>query len=166
MSFIQADKSIWGIKHLNGFSTIIRVSEFDKREKTPKPYANWEQIFTLPYGQDIFDIDISPDGKMMSAAVSDLQGNQSLLLYRIEDLLEKKVTPDSLFNFTVASPQYFQFTDDGKYLYGSSYYTGVSNVFRVDVETRELAAMSNSITDLFRPTYIDDDRLFAFNFKS
>jgi hypothetical protein len=166
LSFNHADKSIWGIKHLNGFSTIVRVPKLDKREKKPKPYANWEQIFTLPYGQDIFDIDISPDGTMMSAAVADLQGNQSLLLYKIADLLEKNITPDTLFNFSVASPQSFRFTEDGKYLYGTSYYTGVSNVFRVDMETRELAAMSNAVTGFFRPTYIDSTRLFAFNFKS
>jgi 6-phosphogluconolactonase (cycloisomerase 2 family) len=169
LSFNKADKSIWGIKHLNGLSTIVRVPHLEKAEeenKTPEPYSSWEQIYTLPYGQDIFDIDVSPDGQLLSAAVSDLNGNQILIIYQIENLLNSSFEGDTLFNFEVASPQSFRFTDDGKYLFGSSYYTGVSNIFRVNVETKEIAAMSNSVTGLFRPTYIDEEKLFAFNFKS
>jgi hypothetical protein len=49
---------------------------------------------------------------------------------------------------------------------GSSYYTGVSNIFRFDVETQEISALSNSLTGLFRPTFIDDEKIFAFNFRS
>lgn len=123
-------------------------------------------MYTLPYGQDIFDIDVSPDGSILSAAVSDLAGNQALLTYRLEDLLNQKYDADTIFNFAVASPQSFRFSEDGRYLYGSSFYTGVSNIFRVDIATKDIAAMSNSITGLFRPTVIDTNRLFAFNFSS
>lgn len=102
----------------------------------------------------------------MSAAVSDLSGHQVLLLYNMEDLENRKVEPDTLFNFDVASPQSFRFSEDGKYLYGSSFYTGVSNIFRVDMTDNSIAAMSNAVTGLFRPTLISEDSLFAFNFSS
>jgi hypothetical protein len=36
----------------------------------------------------------------------------------------------------------------------------------VETSTKNIAAMSNSITGLFRPTLMDDQRLFAFNFSS
>lgn len=168
LAFNRADQSIWGIKHLNGFSTITRVAKEGDNDarKGGTPYSTWDQIYTLPYGEDIFDIDISPDGTLLSAAVSDLAGNQALLLYKIEDLRNEVFTPDTIFNFDVASPQSFRFTDDGKYLYGTSFYTGVSNIFRVEVATKKIIAMSNSITGLFRPTFIDSTKLFAFNFKS
>lgn len=166
LAFNQYDNSIWGIKHLNGFSTIVRIPLSEEEGDKGKPYSTWEQIYTFPYGQDIFDIDISPDGLLLSAAVSDLSGHQDLLLYCIPELTNEQHEADTLFNFSVASPQSFRFTADGKYLYGSSFYTGVSNIFRVEVANKDIAAMSNSITGLFRPTLIDDDHLFAFNFKS
>lgn len=166
LAFNKADKSIWGIKHLNGISTIVRIPREGDEDTKFKPYSTWEQIYTLPYGHDIFDIDISPDGTLLSAAVSDLSGHQSLLFYRTEDLLQDNFVADTVFNFEVSSPQSFRFTDDGKYLHGCSYYSGVSNIFRVEVATKDIVAMSNSETGLFRPVVIDSSRLFAFHFSS
>ncbi len=166
LAFDAADQSIWGIKHLNGFSTITRIAKDGEADTKFKPYSTWEQIYTLDYGQDIFDIDVSPDGTLLSAAVSDLNGRQSLLLYRIEDLKNGQFTADTIFDFDVSSPQSFRFTRDGKYLYGTSYYSGVSNIYRVDVATKSIDAMSNSVTGYFRPVLLDTNRLFAFNFTS
>jgi hypothetical protein len=161
----KTDSSLWGIKHLNGFSTIVRVP------KTPAApgegyYSSWQQKYTLPYGQDIFDIDVSPDGTLLSAAVSDLKGNQSLLFFQMDSLIQNKASIDSVFNFEVSSPQGFRFTEDGKHLYGSSYYSGVSNVFKVDVATKEITPVTNAVTGLFRPLKIDESRLFALHFTS
>ncbi len=163
LAFNATDQSIWGIKHLNGLSTIV---EIPKDAPGQQAYASWQQIYTLPYGHDIFDIDISPDGKLLSAAVSDLAGHQSLLLYDLEALKEGEVLIDTIFNFEVSSPQSFRFTKDGKYLIGASYYSGVSNIFRVTMATQEIHAMSNAITGYFRPVMIDEERLFAFEYSS
>ena len=48
-------------------------------------------------------------------------------------------------------PESFVFSPDGRYLYGSSYYTGVSNIFRYEVATGEIEAVTNTDTDFFRP---------------
>ena len=88
----------------------------------------------MPFGQDVFDIDVSPDGKKLSGAVTDYFGNQYLNIYDIasfdsgnkDDIVYKEV-----FNFDVASPQSFRYTENGNFLIGSSYYSGVSNVYRV-----------------------------------
>jgi len=168
LAFNQADKSIWGIKHLNGFSTITRIplkSESESRQEA-KPYSTWEQIYTLGYGEDIFDIDISPDGKILSAAVADRKGSQSLLFFDIEKLKTGVAEPDTIFNFRPASPQSFRFTPDGKFLFGASYYSGVSNIFRVETATHDIEAVSNTLSGLFRPIMIDENKLFAFTFRS
>lgn len=165
LAFNKVDKSIWGIKHLNGFSTITRIPKEGNAAYNKNDYSQWEQIYTLPYGEDIFDIDISPDGTTLSAAVTDLAGNQALLFYNIDSLLNEIFTADTVFNFAVASPQSFRFTEDGKYMYGSSFYTGVSNIFRVEVATKKIIAVSNSLTGLFRPTVIDSTQLFAFTYR-
>lgn len=164
LAYNQADKSIWGIKHLNGYSTIVQIPPTS--ERSDKPYSEWRQRFTLPYGHDIFDIDISPDGKLMSAAVSDYRGNQSLLLFNLDSLMVNKVAIDTIYNFEVSSPQSFRFTEDGRYLIGSSYYSGVSNIYRVDLSTKDIVPMSNAITGLFRPLLINQEKLLAFNFRA
>jgi len=166
LAFNKIDHSVWGIKHLNGFSTIIKVPATQKDDPTAAPYSSWQQKLTLPYGHDIFDIDISPDGNILSAAVTDLHGNQSLLFYDREALEDGKAKIDTVFNFEVSSPQSFRFTRDGKYMFGCSYYSGVSNIFRVDVATHEIVAMSNGVTGFFRPVQISNKKLFAFEFTS
>ena len=38
------------------------------------------------YGNDIFDIDVSPDGQYLTGAISDVSGKQKLVRFRIDDL--------------------------------------------------------------------------------
>ena len=166
LAFNKKDQSIWGIKHLNGLSTIVKIPRTDKATNTLKEYSTWEQKYTLPYGHDIFDLDISPDGKNLSAAVSDLKGNQSLILYDLDSLENNIVIKDTIFNFEVSSPQSFRFSEDGKYLTGCSYYSGVSNIYRVDLKTRNIKPMSNALTGLFRPLILDEDKIFVFRYSS
>ena len=49
---------------------------------------------------------------------------------------------------------------------GSSYYTGVSNVFRYDLGRKELEVLSNAETGLFRPLALPDGSLLAFEYGS
>ena len=53
LTFDTADSTLWGVRHDNGFSTVVRL---------PAPYHEWHQVHTLPYGTDLFDLDMSPDG--------------------------------------------------------------------------------------------------------
>jgi len=41
-------------------------------------------------------------------------------------------------------PEGFVFSGDSRYLYGSSYYTGVSNIYRYDLALGKLEAVSNA----------------------
>jgi hypothetical protein len=63
-------------------------------------------------------------------------------------------------------PESFVFSRDGKYLYGSSYYTGVSNIFRYEVATGDVVAVSNAEIGLFRPIPLADGRLLALSYTS
>jgi len=168
LAFNKKDQSLWAVMHMNGINTVIRIPKFNS-ENPNQYYSVWEQKYTLPYGHDIFDLDISPDGTRLSAAVADYFGNQYLNIYdlsSIDNLNKEDIKFDEVFNFEVASPQTFKFTDDGKFLIGSSFYSGVSNIFRVNVETLEIEVMSNAITGYFRPIQIDADRMFCFRYTS
>ena len=124
------------------------------------------------YGTDIFDIDVSPDGQFLTGAVSDISGRQKLVRFRIEDLRKGSPLPagdaafETLYDFAYNSPGNFVHSPDGRFLYGSSYYTGASNLFRYNFETKKMDVISNAETGLFRPLPLADGSLIAFEYTS
>jgi hypothetical protein len=157
LAFNPADRSIWAVRHLNGFSSIVRI---------PYPYERWERAVTWPYGTDSYDLDISPDGKHLSASLAEINGDQTLVLMELDSLRAGKQVYDPLFRFGWSNPDNFTFSPDGRYLYGSSYYSGVSNIFRYDLETRRIAPMTNAETGFFRPMVLGDDSLLVLRYSA
>lgn len=152
-----ADQSIWGVQHHNGFSSLVRI---------PPPYNEWKVILTLDYGRDVYDLDISPDGKMLSGTVTDVTGRHELVKLDVERTLAGDSTLDVLHEFENTSPANFVFSADGRYLYGSSYYTGVSNIFRYDLQRRKIEALTNAESGLFRPIPISDETVLAYRYTA
>ena len=83
---------------------------------------------------------------------------------KLETLRKGDATPLAQFDFGAAIPSNFVFSPDGKYLYGSSYYTGVSNIFRYDLASGKLDAVSNTETGFFRPIPLGNDELVVFRY--
>jgi len=150
------DKAIWGIRHQNGYSTLVRI---------PKPYAGFNQIYSFDYGQTPFDLDISPDGSLLSASFGEINGDQSVRVWRTDAFLAGD-GPSEVARLKLGSstPEGFVFTPDGKSLYGSAYYTGVSNIFRFDVATQKFDAVSNASTGFFRPIPQADGSLIVYEY--
>ena len=94
-------------------------------------------------------------------SVAEIDGRSFLRLFRTDDLMAGKVEPVSQFDFGTAIPEGFVFTRDGRYLYGSSYYTGVSNIFRYEIATGQIEAVSNAETGFFRPIPMTDGSLIV-----
>jgi hypothetical protein len=153
--FNPVDRSIWGLRHLNGYVTLVRI---------PYPYEEWNQIHTWPYGVVPYELDISPDGSMLSASMGEINGDQYLRLFRVSDLLAGEAEPFNEYEFTPAVPEGFVFSRDGRYLYGSSFLSGVSNIIRFEIETGEIEAVSNAETGLFRPVPLADGRLLVYEY--
>ena len=153
--FDKTRQSLWGLRHLDGYVTLVQI---------PYPYDSWNQVYTWPYGSVPFEIDISADGKLISMSMGELDGQQYLRVFKVDDLLKKNINPMLEFDFGVAIPEGFVFAPDGRYLYGSSYYTGVSNIFRYDLQTDAIDAVSNAETGFFRPIPMDDGSLIVFEF--
>lgn len=156
LAFNKQDSSLWGVRHYNGISTLVRIAS---------PYKKWEQIYSFPYGNDIYDIDISPDGMTVSAAIAKISGQQLLIKLNIADILAGNFSYETIFNFENSLPANFTFYNDGKYLFGSSYYSGVSNIYRYNLETKNIVALSNSETGFFRPTPVSEDSLIVFRYS-
>ena len=168
LAFNKVDESIWGVKHFNGKSTLIKINKINP-ENPEKPYTDWEQKYTMDFGHDMFDLDISPDGLNLSASVTNLNGNQFLYIYELNSFNpfdKENIKYKEVFEFDVSSPQSFKYSDDGSYLLGSSYYSGVSNIFKVDASSLDLEILTNAITGYFRPIPIDDEKIFTFKYTS
>ena len=155
LAFNPIDKSLWGVRHYNGIVSIIRI---------PYPYTEWNRVHSMPYGEDIFDIDISPDGKLLTAAIADVSGFQKLMLMQTEELLAGDFNPREIFDFAESSPAGFTFSPGGDFLFGSTYYSGVSNIVRYELETEEIRWLTNAETGLFKPIPVWQDSLIAFEY--
>ncbi|MBT8400315.1 MAG: hypothetical protein KJO98_07555 [Rhodothermia bacterium] len=156
LAFNTVDKSLWAVRHFNGVSTIVRFEP---------PYDQWNQIFSLPYGLDVFDLDVSPDGKTLVGSMMEISGKQFLVRMDTEALLRGETFYEKLFEFGNWEPQNFTYSSDGRYLFGSSYYSGVSNIYRYDVQAEEMEPLSNTDTGLFRPVQYSADSLVAFRYS-
>jgi len=155
LAFNRADRSIWGVRHFNGFTTLVRV---------PHPYDQWEQIHSWPYGEVLYNLDLSGDGSLLSASIGEINGDHSLHVWETAALVKGNVEPVEKTDFGTSIPSNFVFSPDGKYLYGSTYYTGASNIFRYELATDEIEAVSNSETGLFRPIPLEDGSLIVFRY--
>jgi hypothetical protein len=155
--FCQTDGTLWGVRHDNGLSSIVRLQPDLKSVQV---------VQTLPYASDLFNLDLSPDGTQLTGAFVDASGTQRLVRFQTADLLAGKNAPEVLHDFQYNSPDGFVFSPDGRYLFGSSYLTGASNLFRFDLQGNKFEALSNSDTGLFRPLPLPDGSLAAFEYSA
>ena len=155
LAYNAADRSLWGIRHLNGLATLVQIKP---------PYTEWERVITWPYGTVMYDLDVSPDGTRVSASFGEITGKQDVRVFDIAALRTGSTEPIARFDFDLSVPSGFVFSPDGRYLYGSSYYTGVSNIFRYDLEAKKTDAVSNTETGFFRPVPLADGRLLVFRY--
>ena len=153
--FNRSDRSLWGIRHLNGICTLVRI---------PPPYREWNQVVTWPYGTVMYDLDISADGGRIVASFGEISGKQEVRVFETASLEGPGATPIATFDFGTAVPNGFTFTSDGAALYGSSYFTGVSNIFRYDLATKKLDAVTNAETGFFRPIPLGNGELIVFRY--
>ena len=160
--FNQADKSLWGVRHRNGQTAIIRMAA---------PYEEFELIHDSALAEDIFDLDISADGEMLAYTIGDITGAQRLKVHRIDDILSQNFD-NPIVDFTfedsrgkaIAQPEGAAFSPDGEYIYFSAYPSGASNIFRIALSSGEVEAISNAETGYVRPIPLADGSVIAFEY--
>ena len=155
LAFNPHDHSLWGVQTMSGRTMLVRFLP---------PYKKWEELYSLPFGKDLCDLDVSPDGRFISGTVSDVRGRQKIVLFTIQDLLEGKKEYKEIYEFEDNPALNFVFSPDGRYLYGTSYYTGVSNVFRINLETGKPQILTNSASGFFRPLPVSADSMLIFEY--
>lgn len=156
LAFDRSDRSLWGVRHNDGYAMLVRV---------PYPYDHWEEIRTYDYGTLAYDVDVSADGQKISLLLVRASGRGSVRVFDRSDLLLGGDDPVRDFDFGSTLPMNFVFGPGDSTLVGSSYLSGVSNVFRYNLRRDRWDALSNTETGLFRPIPVAEDSLVAFRYS-
>lgn len=152
----NATDRLYGLFSNAGTQSIVR---YDRDIENP------EIIYAFPFGVSVFDIDVSHDGKMLSVTTQGDNGEHKLLLFRTEDLAMALFKPEELVSWDDTNLGQFRFSLDDRYLIGSSYYTGVSNLWQVNIATHEMEMLTNTDIGLFAPLETSPGRLIALEFE-
>ena len=105
-------------------------------------------------------------GKWLIGAYSDPSGREKLIQMSIENLRQGRRDYTVIFDFENSSPANFIFSPDGRFIFGSSYYSGVSNIYRYDVEREDMSIISNCETGCFRPMPISEDMVLVMRYTN
>ncbi|MBN1927227.1 MAG: hypothetical protein JW798_15445 [Prolixibacteraceae bacterium] len=155
LAFNKKDESLWGIQHSNGYSVLVKI---------PKPYNKIVPMYSAEFGKSLFDLAISNNGENISASLSGIRGEQSLILFKTDELehsIKKYTTVYELEDNTLTQ---FKFSPDDNYLIGCSYYTGISNIWRIPIDGSDFELLSNTETGMFMPLQFDTDSLMVLKF--
>ncbi len=156
LAFDRASGALWAVRHFNGISSLVKLAP---------PYAEWKLAWSLPYGLDLYDLDVSPDGRTLAASFAEISGRQTLRLLDAAAVVAGDTSTRVVHDFGSAIPSGFTWAPDGRTLWGSSYFTGVSNIWRYDVPADSMDIMSNGETGFFRPVPTGGDSLLVFRYS-
>jgi len=147
---------LWGVQHDAGRSSLMYA---------PYPYKKMDPVINFSEGDNLFNLSVSPSGKYLAAILHRSNGEQSLILVDCDSLKStEKFQFETLSD--KGSPENPSWSPDSKSIYWNAYTNGVSNIYRDNISLSGIEALSNSLTGLFKPVYINEDSLFAFQFTT
>jgi len=74
IAFNRVDRSLMGVRHVFGQTQFVRI---------PYPYDSWQAVYTFPYGFLPYDLDISPDGRLLSASMTEPNADEFLRVWNL-----------------------------------------------------------------------------------
>jgi len=128
-------------------------------------FENRSIIYSFPFGISAFDLDVSHNGKWLSATISGNNGEQSLIRFNIEGLNKASFSYETLYTSADSNLGQFKFAPGDSLMVGSSYYTGVSNIWSLDPKTKSLDLLSNTRIGLFSPQVMENGDIIALEFE-
>ena len=167
---------LYGLLSHEGVTNIVR---YDADLK------NMNVMYRFKFGVSVSDLDISHDGTMLAMTVTETNGGQSLIMFRTQDLDDAKYDYTTLHNFKDSNLTQFRFSEDDSCLVGTSYYTGVANLWEIAINdddndnddekisnslildkknVGEPQLLSNVRTGLFAPYLKSDGTIYAYEF--
>ena len=153
--FNPADRSLLGVRHQNGLATLVRI---------PHPYDRWQDVHTFPYGIVPYDLDISPDGRLLSASVSEVNGDQFLRVWELDECCAGRREAAVASS---ASASRCRRASCSRATAATSTAAATTPACRTSSATRsprgEIEAVSNAESGFFRPVPLADGRLVVLD---
>ena len=150
------DRSLIGVRHHDGIASLVRI---------PYPYTEWIEIHKFPYEYVPTDLDISRDGRFLSAAVCEVTGDQFVRVWELDKILSGDVKPLSEFGFGQSVPEGFVFSPRRPLsLRQQLLHRRVQHIPLRSGDSGAVDAVSNAETGFFRPLPLADGRLVVLNF--
>ena len=147
---------LWGVLHSDA-EVSLTIS--------PYPYRTLIPLIKFNAEDELLNLSVNPSGKSLAAVLHKANGDQSIILVNGDSL-----KAGGAFKFESVtdkgSPENPSWSPDGKCLYWNAYTNGVSNIYRMDLESKDIEPVSNTIRGLFMPVYLNEDSLFAFEFTT
>ncbi|MEO8169059.1 MAG: hypothetical protein ABI623_12480, partial [bacterium] len=147
---------LWGIRHNNGISILVYSTA---------PYDSLKELVHFDFGDEVQGLAVSPDGSTLATVLHKANGSQSIVLALTESLKNGTQLPPTVLTED-GSPENPSWSPDGKTLFWNAYTNGVSNIYRADIRTRNVEAVSHTLRGFFKPLYLSKDSLFAFEFST
>lgn len=146
---------LYGIQVNQGVAMLVC---FDDDFKTTK------QLYSIPFGQTLSDLAVSHDGKKLSATLHGVHGDQQLIEFDINGLEMADLSYQVIMSIDQSNLGQFSYSDNDSLMFGSSYYTGVSNIWSINRFTKEMKLLSNTDLGLFAPVQCSKDSLIALQY--
>lgn len=146
---------LYGIRQNRGICYLVRYdSNIDKLTV----------LYPFGFGVSVSDLAVSHDGKHLTVAISENSGGQNLIMFNVDQLEKADLAYEKLLSLEGLNLSQFRFAPGDTILIGSSYYTGVSNIWQLNLRTRQFDLLSNTDVGLFSPVCYNADSLIALKF--
>ena len=149
------DDKLYGIQVNQGVATLVYFSNDLKKTNL---------LYSIPFGQTVSDLAVSHDGKYLSATLHGVHGDQQLIEFDINRLQKADFNYRVIESIEHTNLGQFSYGDNDTIMYGSSYYTGVSNIWSINRFTKERKLLSNDFIGMFAPVQFRSDSLIALQF--
>lgn len=123
-------------------------------------------LYSFEFGVSINDLDVSHDGTMLSMTMVGKKGENALILFNVDQLDNALLTYRTVAKLDDSNLSQFRFAPGDRALIGTSYYTGVANLWSVTLSDGTMHLLSNTQTGLFAPVMTADSTVYAMQFSS
>lgn len=153
----NTNNRLYGIRSNAGVNSLVYYNE---------DLSDLKMLYTFKFGESVADLEVSNDGKKIITRLNKYDGNQTLISFNIQDLENAIFKYDEILSIDNVNLSHFRFSQDDSLLIGTTYYTGVSNIWTIDPKTQDLELISNVATGIFAPEQISKDSLVALHFTA
>lgn len=147
---------LYGVEINEGIASLVY---YDRSLQTP------HRLYSFPFGETWADVHLSHQGTKICGTLYGANSEQQLIEFDVEELDKLNFSYKVLHTIPRTNLGQFTYSLNDSLLMGSSYYTGVSNLWSLNPVTKEMKLLSNSLTGLFAPVQISPDSLVALQFE-